>query len=199
MNYYLIANNRKISKNTLIEINNDSSGCLVMFNFLYPLSIHKDLLNNKNIIYISRQISSFLDSYKKNIKNIFPYAGMLLAKEYQKYFKKIIFHSYPDYLSEPRKSLYSNFINDMNFDKHKLGMLEPYSLNIRNKIKYPLGKNMSTGIISYMYFNQIATSNDKIILVGFNSDVSKKHHNDIFEKNFFLSEINNKKCSIIYS
>lgn len=197
MNYYLIANNKNISKKILNDISLDSNSCLVLYNFLYPINICPKLLEHKNIIYISRQVSSFLDNYKKNIKNIFPYAGMSLAKKYENYFQKIIFHSNPNYLSEPRKTLYKNFIDEINFNPKKLGMLEPYSINIRNKINYPLGKNMSTGIISYVYFKNIITSNDTIFLVGFSSNISKKHHDHTFEKNFFLTEINNKKCRVI--
>lgn len=197
MNYYLIANNRNISQQTLKNITQEENSCLVLYNFLYPVNIYPQLLKHKNIIYISRQISSFLENYKRNIQNIFPYAGMLLAKKYERFFKKIIFHTHPNYLGESRKKLYQSFINQMNFDTKKLAMMEPYSLNIRNKINYPLGKNMSTGIISYVYFKNIITSDDNIFLVGFNSNISKKHHNDIFEKNFFLSEINNNKCRLI--
>jgi hypothetical protein len=197
MNYYLIANNKSISKETLENMTKDKNSCLVLYNFLYPLNIYPKLIDHKNIIYISRQVSSFMDNYKKNIQNIFPYAGMDLAKKYEKHFKKIIFHSYPKFLSEPRKTLYQNFIDKMNFNQHKIGMMEPYSFNIRNIINYPLGKNMSTGIISYTYFKNITTTHDTITIVGFNSKVSKKHHNHDFEKKFFLSETMNKKCKAI--
>jgi hypothetical protein len=86
----------------------------------------------------------------------------------------------------------------MNFNTKKLGMMEPYSLGIRNTINYPLGKSMSTGIISYVYLKNIITANDSIFLVGFNHNISKKHHNHNFEKDFFSSEINNKKCKVLY-
>jgi hypothetical protein len=196
MNYYLIANNKKLTKNILSGISKENS-CIVLYNFLYPISIYPDLLKYSNIIYISRQVTSFLNQYNQGVNNIFPYAGMNIAKKYERYFSKIIFHSNPEYLSEPRKTLYKKYIDDMNFNKNKLGLLEPYSFNIRNKIKYPLGKNMSTGIISYAYFKTIKTIYDTITLVGFTSDVSTKHHNKNFEKLFFEDEVKNHHCKVL--
>ena len=100
-------------------------------------------------------------------------------------------------MSEISKRFYQREIDKYRFDDDKLGILDPNKTNIRNKVGYPSGKNISTGMIAYEYFMDVKNYRDEIILVGFNSKISTKFHNSQWEKLYMLRQIYMNRCKFI--
>lgn len=198
MNFYLIANNKKYSKFNLGSLEFNSEDKVVLFNHMYPFFSFDNIKNHPNKIYVSREIASFFEKYNPNYPtSIYPYAGMREIAKYQNYFKKIIFHAHPNYMNTYKKNICLKFIEELKIDHHKICQLEPFSFYIKNQISYTNDKNLSTGLIVYLCLQQIISTNDRIVLVGFSSNLAKKYHDRDWESAFFDNEINNKKCESI--
>jgi hypothetical protein len=196
MNYFLVANNKKLTKKFLdsisIDLENDT---VVFFNYMQPFFLFSRLNNCKNKIYISRQLGSFIEKHSKGMQNIFPYAGMIEIKKMEEHFQKIIFYNCPENLQEPKKTMYRNFINTFRYEDNKIDCLDINVPLIKKNIKYPQSKSVSTGLIMYEYLK--LDKKNKINLIGFTSNLSKKYHDKDFEKKYFDNEFKNKKCNII--
>jgi hypothetical protein len=190
MKYILVANNKRLTNNIISNLKLDNNDILIFFNYMWPFFNFDRLQNHPNKIFIGRQ---------RPIKPAtihLPYAGIDLVKEHEDKFQKIIFHSHPKFLkdSNENKQRLQNGIDLYNFDQTKQDYLEPISQTIRTTIGYPPGRSMSTGIITYNYFQTIKQPNDDIVLLGFTSELARSFHNDSWEVNFFSKEIRNNKC-----
>jgi hypothetical protein len=186
MKYILIANNDEIGE----KINNldlQSDDFVILFNDIKPIK-YKKIRNHPNLIAFSRKKSRVY----RPIHNV--YAGLKTIKVFQNKFSKLIFHKSPDeYVGEIKKACYSAldrfgflnsgkcvFIDDKNFIKKCA----------ENK------KSLSSGLIAYLYYSEIKKSEDKIVLLGFTSQLSSFHDCE-WEKKFFLKEFEENRCEII--
>lgn len=198
MNFYLIANNRNYSKKNLGCLKLDDNDKIVLFNYMYPFFSFDNIKNHPNKIYISRELATFFNKYNPNYPTkIYPYAGMKEISRYQHYFKKIIFHSHPDYMPQYKKNICLKFIDELKIDKTKIAQLEPFSFQIKNQINYASNKSLSTGLIAYLCLQRIISSDDTITLVGFSSNIANKYHDKHWENTFFANEVSNAKCKSI--
>jgi len=189
MKYYIIANNIELTQESIDKLELDGENLLVLFNYLWPLRF-QEVLDYDNKICISRKTAE-----RKHGKEA--YANIKQLKQDQELFKKIYFHTHPSYMSEISKRFYQREIDKYRFDDDKLGILDPNKTNIRNKVGYPSGKNISTGMIAYEYFMDVKNYRDEIILVGFNSKISTKFHNSQWEKLYMLRQIYMNRCKFI--
>lgn len=189
MKYYILANNTQLTQESIEKIDLDGDNILVLFNYLWPLRF-KEILDYDNKICISRKFAIPQDTNERyaNIDNISINRDL---------FKTIYLHPHPSHMQEPQKSQYQKYIDRYNFQN--VGILDQDLTNIRSKIGYPLGKNISTGIIVYEYLRETKNSDDQIVLVGFDSNVSQKFHNAQWEKLYMLHQINLNQCSFIQS
>jgi hypothetical protein len=107
-------------------------------------------------------------------------------------FKKIYILPCPNNMGKNTQE-YEDHISLYNFDTEKLGCID-YAMNdLNKKLNYSrsgIQAEVSTGIIVYEYFKTIKLPEDNIILVAFDSGVSKFHDKD-WETQYFLNEINN--------
>lgn len=193
MRYILIANNKRLNQDTINKAKITNDDCIIVFNYMKPFYDFPIVHNHPNKIFIGRQ---------RPIKPAtvdFPYAGIDLVREHQDKFKKIIFHSHPKFFSDnnENKQRLQKGIDKYNFDPNKLDHLEPVSNQTRKRISYPEGKNMSTGIIAYDYFQQIKNPEDTVLLIGFTSELARSFHNDNWEVVFFKKQIETKQCDAI--
>ena len=191
MKYILIANNKKITNHSISKLNLQSDDIIILFNFMYPFFMFQQVKNHPNKYYISRKNGG--NQYDKK-QRLMEYAGMDLIEQNQEYFSKIIFHVCPKYMSVNSAQKCQLSIDSFDYDPTKLDCLEPFSNGIRQRINYPSGKNMSTGIITYEWVKKIKNKNDQIMIVGFTSELAKKFHNDDWEQKFFTEEIKQKRC-----
>ena len=201
MNYFLLANNRNFSQETIdkLKIHPDHN-TLVLFNFLIPLKF--DFVKNyPNKICISRKrpIKDRLDSkYIPGIKEY--YINMGTIRESQDLFREIYLLPCAHNMGNVSKD-YENHTALYEFDPAKIKCID-YNMNILNaKLHYyrsGIQAEVSTGIIVHDYLKNIKKPEDKIVLVAFNSGVSKFHDKD-WETNYFLDEINTKQCYAIDS
>lgn len=199
MNYFLLANNKNIQQSTINKlILNEKTDILVLFNFLFPLKF--DIIKNySNKICISRKrpIKDRLDSkILPGIKEY--YCNMGTMRENQDLFKEIYFLPCPDNLIHDPKS-YTNNINLFNFDSNKIKCINYSSSEMSKKLNYyrtGIKAEVSTGIIVHEYIKSIKKLEDNIILVSFNSGLTN-FHDKLWETNYFLNEINHKKCLTI--
>jgi hypothetical protein len=199
MNYFLLANNKDIKQSTIDKLPlNEKTDMLVLFNFLIPLKFDK-IKNYTNKICISRRrpIQGRQDSKMlQGIKEY--YCNMGSIRENQHLFKEIYFVPCPHNLGKASKSYVDN-IDLFKFDKEKVKCIEYVQSIISKKINYyrtGIQAGVSTGIIAHEYMKSIKQSKDNIILVAFNSGVTKYHDKE-WETEYFLNEINQKKCLTI--
>lgn len=193
MRYILIANNKRLNQNLINKAHIQNEDTLVLFNYMWPFYNFDCIKEHPKKIFIGRQRPIKPETIK------FPYAGIDLVKQHEDRFEKIIFHSHPKFLSDnhEHKKRFQDGIDLYNFDSEKIDYLEPISNGNRKRTKYPSGKNMSSGLIAYDYFQQIKTKNDSILLLGFTSELARSFHNDNWEVNYFRKQIENKKCDAI--
>ena len=189
MKYYIIANNTELTQESIDKLELNGKNLLVLFNYLWPLRF-QEVLDYENKICISRKVSERSSQVEK-------YANIKQIHTDQELFKKIYFHSHPSHMSGIAKRNYQKEINSYDFETDRLGVLDKELANVRNRIGYPMDKNISTGIIAYEYFIKTKRTRDDIILVGFNSKVSKKFHNPQWEKLYMLRQINMNRCKFI--
>lgn len=190
MKYILVANNKKLTQPIVDTLDVQPNDKLIFFNYMWPFFQFESLRQHKHNIYIGRQ-----RPVKPTTIHL-PFAGIDLVKNNEDKFETIIFHSHPKFLSDSseNKRRLQDGIDFYNFNSAKLGYLEPESKNIRKIIGYPVGKNMSTGIIAYNYYKQIKNSNDDIVLFGFTSELARSFHNDTWEVNYFKKQISSGQC-----
>lgn len=196
MNYFLLANNKNFSEKTINKLNlNIDNDILVLFNFLIPLKFDK-IRDYPNKICISRKrpIKDRLDSkYIPGIKEYYVNMGNIKQQEYL--FKEIYFLPCPDNVGKLSQE-YKDHISLYNFDTNKLKCIDYNINNFNNKLKYRrsgIQAEVSTGIIVHEYFKDAKQTEDKIILVAFDSGVSKFHDKD-WEIEYFKNEISNNLC-----
>lgn len=201
MNYFLLANNKNFSQQTIDKLKIHSEhDTLVLFNFLIPLKFDK-IRNYPNKICISRKrpIKDRLDSkYIPGIKEYYINFGTIRAS--QDLFKEIYVLPCPHNMGKLAQD-FRDHISLFKFNPTKIKCID-YDINSLNKrlvyFRSGIQAEVSTGIIVYDYFRNIKGSEDKIILVAFNSAVSKFHDKD-WETNYFLNQIDQKKCLTIDS
>lgn len=193
MKYILVANNKRLNTNLINKANIKKNDVVIVFNYMWPFFNFDAIRDHPNKIFIGRQ-----RPIKPETINL-PFAGIDLVKEHEDKFKKIIFHSHPKFLSDKNehKQRFQNGIDYYNFNPDKIDYLEPVSQGNRNRIGYPQGKNMSTGIIAYDYFQQIKNTNDDIVLLGFTSELARSFHNDNWEMQYLHGQIKKNKCQAI--
>lgn len=201
MNYFLLANNKEISISTINRLNlNPETDLLIMFNFLIPLKFdYIKYYPNKICISRRRPIKDRLDSkYLIGIKEY--YVNMGTMRELQDLFKQIFVLPCPNNMGKSAQE-YIDHISLYNFDANKISCID-YNMNdLNKKLNYNrpgIQAEVSTGIIVYEYFKNSKQTEDKIILVAFNSGVSKFHDKN-WETQYFLNEINNNYCYAIDS
>lgn len=201
MNYFLLANNKNFSQETIDKLNlHPENDVLVLFNFLIPLKFDK-IKHYPNKICISRRrpVKDRLESkYLKNIKEYYVNLGTM--RQQQDLFKKIYVLPCPNNMDKSYQE-YEDHLALYNFDPNKLECMDYSMSDLNKKLNYfrsGIQAEVSTGIITYEYFKNIKLPEDKIILVAFNSGVSKFHDKD-WETQYFLNEINNKYCYTIDS
>lgn len=191
MNYVLFANNKKFTKEFLDNITYETNDQLILFNSMMPFTISDKIKYHANKIVVCRSRATFFQNGTINKKVPWPYAGIEIAAQYCSLFQKIIPHCHMDFLNKEKKEIFNNYMDKLNIPKNKIGMLEPESKDIRETIQYPSGKNMSTGVIVYEWVKKIKKDKDKIVLIGFSSEIVEKYHNKSWEKNFFNQELIN--------
>jgi hypothetical protein len=201
MNYLLLANNKKISELTINKLKlNPENDVLVLFNFLIPMKFDAiQYYPNKICISRRRPIKDRLESkYLNGVKEYYVNIGIM--KQLQNLFKKIYVLPCPNNMGKNTQE-YEDHISLYNFDTEKLGCID-YAMNDLNKklnyFRSGIQAEVSTGIIVYEYFKTIKLPEDNIILVAFDSGVSKFHDKD-WETQYFLNEINNNYCYTIDS
>lgn len=190
MKYYIIANNTQLTEESIDKIDLDGNNVLVLFNYLWPLRF-KSIIEYTNKICISRQ--TIPGERKEKYANI---AGIRISQDL---FKTIYFHVHPSQMSVHHGLSYQKEIDNYSFESSKLGVLDSDCINIRKDIGYPLGKSISTGLFILEYLSRTKSPEDQIIIVGFTSNISNKHHNSQWEKLYILNQINLNKYSFIQS
>jgi hypothetical protein len=200
MNYFLIANNTKLSESTIYKLNlNIDIDVLVLFNFLIPLKFN-NIKYYPNKFCISRKrpkLSRQISKIDSNLQEF--YCNMSDIKNNESLFKQIYFIPCPDDIEQDSIS-YKENIEAFSFDTSKLKCFHYNLHDLRNKLKYPgiyTRYEVSTGIIAYDFLKQENPYN-KIILVGFTSELSMFHEAE-WEKNYFLNELYSKNCYAIDS
>lgn len=199
MNYFLLANNYKLNISTINKLNlNLDTDVLILFNFLIPLKFEK-IKNYSNKICISRRrpVKDRLDSkILPGVKEY--YCNMGTMRENQHLFKQIYFLPCPHNLTHDPQS-YTNNINLFDFDLEKVKCIDYSSSDMSKKLNYyrtGIQAEVSTGIIVHEYIKSIKKPEDNIILVAFNSGLTN-FHDKKWETEYFLNEINQKKCLTI--
>jgi len=199
MKYYIIANNKELTQESIDKLELNGKNLLVLFNYLWPLRF-QEVLDYENKICISRNFAPGYQKLDKDGRQVGFHRGYANIKQIhtdQELFKKIYFHSHPSHMSSVASRSYQKVIDSYDFDTDRLGALDKELANVRNRIGYPMNKNISTGIIAYEYFISTKRTHDDIILVGFNSKVAKKFHNPQWEKLYMLRQINMNRCKFI--
>lgn len=201
MNYFLLANNRDIKQSTVDKLPlNEKTDTLVLFNFLMPLKFDK-VRDYPNKICISRKrpIQSRLESsYIKGMKEYYVNLGVI--RKLQNLFTEIYVLPCPHNMAKSQKD-FEDHLALYNFDATKIKCID-YNINYLNKkLNYDrrgIQSEVSTGIVVYEYLKNIKSTEDKIILVSFDSGVSKFHDKD-WETQYFTNEISNNFCYAIDS
>jgi|TARA_B100001094_G_scaffold330609_1_gene396242 hypothetical protein len=195
MKYYIIANNTKITQQSINKLELDGENLLVLFNYLWPLRF-QEVLDYENKICISRKGTCRKHSNDRPNR----YFNIVNIRGDQDLFKKIYFLPHPSQTSITNRGVLEREIAQHNFDKKKLGILDSNFINPNNHLLYPLIAgtiSMSTGLQAYEYFKNTKNNNDDIILVGFDSNVSNSWHNSRWEKMYMLRQIYMDKCDFI--
>ena len=195
MRYILIANNKKLSKSVIENLElNPTGDIVVLFNTMMPIKYDK-IKNHPRIWWIGRQLPV------KEEKPGRSYAGIDLAKEHEHRLERICVHTCPQLMGDSSvdKSYLLDKVESYNFDPDKLFCMEPESNDTRKRIGYPKGKNMSSGVIVYEWIKIIKEVYDEIYLVGFTSELTKSFHNDNWEGIFFRDQIKRNLCKTIGS
>lgn len=198
MNFFLLANNNNFDWSEISNRNTDTD-ILVLFNFLLPLN-NSYILSYPNKICVSRkrpikhrQVSTIDSSIREF------YCNMGQIKKYESLFNKVYFIPCPHNLENDSQD-YEQNIDIFEYSKEKIECI-PYNLHeTRKELNYPgvgIQYEVSTGIIAYNYFKKLNEIN-KVILVGFTSELSRFHECE-WEKNYFLNEIHSTRCFAIDS
>lgn len=201
MNYFLLANNRDIQQATIDKLPlKPETDVLVLFNFLIPLKFTR-VHNYPNKFCISRKrpIKDRLNSTLiPGLKEY--YCNMGTMRQKQDLFKEIYMLPCPTNMGEHAQD-FSNHIGLYDFDINKLKCIDYDMKKMSKKLNYyrtGIQAEVSTGIIANEYLQDIKQVNDTIILVAFNSGVSKFHDKN-WEKQYFLNQIDQGKCLTIDS
>ena len=194
MRYIIIANNRKLTAEDLDSIKLKETDQIILFNNMYALFLSEQIKNHPNKILISRRVG---DKEKHTSINMC-YSAMDIIEQNQQYFQKIFFHPFPTYMKGEEADRCLSSIKKWNIEESKLRSLEPESMNIREKIGYPVGKSMSSGVIVYEYIKKIKRKSDKIILVGFTSEITQACHNESWESKFFREKEKSGECTSLF-
>ena len=101
-------------------------------------------------------------------------------------FKKIFIYPYDTQISKLWNETYNINVCPMDFEINNI------------TVKYPRFKNMSTGLITYHYIKNIKHTDDRIVLVGFTSQVNKYFHSSSWESRFFRQEVEKGCCELIW-
>jgi hypothetical protein len=198
MKYLLFANNNELNESACNNIDLDLNDILVTFNHAWPinhLNIFKNNTDNK-IYHFSRR------SFNRKI----PYSGLHIIDDLQNKFEKIFLYPHPNAIgSSLKKKEVLNYLKDKtNLSTQDIQHMPNFgsSANVKearqflsqhfNKIR-----NLSMGLIGYLYIQQIKKPDDKIILVGFTHKMNNNKHNAQGEKAFFHNQQEKNLCQII--
>lgn len=202
MNYFIIANNKDLQQSTINKVFfNIDNNIIVLFNFLLPLKF-KEIFFHKNKICISRKRII----KERQISKLYPnireyYCNMSGIKYHEKFLTEILFIPCPQNITGYEKEFQDN-IDVFDFDKQKISCISVDMKDIRNKLRYTgtgIKSEISTGLLAYYYLQAfIKKPQDKIILVGFTSQLSGYHEAE-WEKNYFLDQIYSGKCFVVDS
>jgi hypothetical protein len=189
MRYILVANNLNIDEeiNKLEEEEGDN---LVLFNFLQPFNKYQKLQLFKNITVFSRKRSSRTTPLSS------VYAGLEEIKKNENKFKRIIFHKSPDSYAGNLKNACFESLKYFGFlDSPKTSYID--ANHFKRIINFKSSKGLSSGLIAYIYYKLHKQPNDKIVLIGFNSNIAARFHDANWEKTFFKNEFINSQLSYL--
>lgn len=201
MNYFLIANNKRLSEETINKLYlNNNRDIIVVFNFLLPFKFptiknypNKICVSRRNIV--SERRASTIDSSVKDF-----YSNMSYLKTNQHLFQKIYFVPCPIDMGSDCQSYIDN-INFFQYDKSKIDYISHKRQDINKRLGYPgtgIKSEVSTGILYFDFLQKTKDINDQIILVAFTSELSQYHEKD-WEKEYFLNKVQKKECYAIDS
>lgn len=199
MKYLIFANNKDLTISnqykTILQFI-DEEDIIITLNHCLPLNTIFADLKHENLYHFSRR--SF------NLK--IPYSGLNIINANKDKFKKIFLYPHPESIGDSElKIKVMDYINNNTsfkitdidhmpgFGKHSLTQQTHEFLEQRHNQK----KNMSTGLISYIYIKQIKKPEDKIFLIGFTHQMNINFHNNDGEKEFFAKEEELGLCKMI--
>lgn len=160
-------------------------------NYLFPL-LHKD----QKIYHFSRQ------SFNREV----PYSGLHIIDQIQDRFDKLYLWPHPDTLKnrENGKKTLEYLKEKTSLDISKISHMTGNHNHQLNKQarqflreRYNNVTNMSTGMIAYVYINQIKQPEDQIILIGFSHSMNTDKHNYLGEIEYFRIQEEENKCIMI--
>lgn len=185
MRYLLVANNLNIDSE-ISKLEEEDGDNLVLFNFLQPFNKYEKLQRYKNITVFSRKRSSRTTPLSS------VYAGLEEIKKNEDKFKKIIFHKSPDSYAGNLKNACFESLRHFGFlDYPKTSYID--ANHFKRIINFRSSKALSSGLIAYVYYKLHKQPNDKIFLIGFNSNIAARFHESNWEKKFFENErLNNQ-------
>ena len=180
MIYYLLANNNDIQQSHIDQIDLDNYNVIVLFNHMIPMKF--DRVRNYSKKYLIARLNIELDDYS------LPYAGTDKLTDYKNSFSKIFFHPCEDSIGEKYKEIHKKYLRNVGINNSVIECMESQTFGLKDKLKYPRFKNMSTGLIVYNYIRSIKNTYDKICLVGFTSQICVSYHSASWEAKFFREE-----------
>lgn len=198
--YILFANNAKLltfNGWSLIAALVNPQDIIVTFNHCLPKNLLFPLLNKDQKIYhFSRQ------SFNREV----PYSGLHTIDKIQDRFDKLFLWPHPNVLNKKEhdqttlKYLKEKTSLDISKISHMTGNHNhQLSRETRQFLRerYNNVTNMSTGLMAYIYLNQIKQSEDQMILIGFDHTMHQEKHNQLGEIEYFRLEAENNKCIMI--
>jgi hypothetical protein len=189
MRYILVANNLNIDKE-IKNLQQQDGDNLILFNFLQPYFKYEKLQKFKNITIFSRKRSS------RTIPLSSVYAGLEEIKKIESKVNKIIFHKSPESYSGNLKKACLDALKHFNFlNSPKTSYID--ANHFKRIINFKSSKGLSTGLIAYVYYKLYKQSDDKILLVGFSSNIVPRFHESEWERNFFKNEVLNEQCFLL--
>jgi hypothetical protein len=181
MIYYLLANNSAVEDRHIDQMNLDQNNVLILFNYMIPMNFGKVKNYSKKYVFCRLIIDQNVPQNHKP-----EYAGLVELESTSHLFEKICLHPYPEVLE------------NTSIDLNKIISIDHNVVDFKKKYRYPRYKNMSTGFIVYNYIHTIKDINDKIILVGFTSEINRNYHHHSWEAKFFREEIKKGRCELIW-
>jgi hypothetical protein len=181
MIYYLLANNSAIKDHHIDQMDLDQNNVLILFNYMIPMSFGKVKNYTKKYVFCRLIIDQNISTGEKPM-----YSGLEELRSTSHLFEKICLHPYPEVLEH------------ISINLDRIISIDNDVVDFRKKYRYPRYKNMSTGFIVYNYIDKIKNVDDKIILVGFTSEINRNYHHHSWETKFFREEIKKGKCELIW-